>query len=66
MTAGTLPLMDGGALAEDMTVRGELYRTLLPMMQNGSPEERRTAASALRIGLRALDGRPFLDEGGSN
>ena len=66
ITDGTLPLMDGGALAEDMTVRGELYRTLLPMMQNGSPEERRTAASALRIGLRALDGRPFLDEGGSN
>ncbi len=66
ITDGTLPLMDGAALAEDMTVRGELYRTLLPMMQNGSSEERRTAADALRIGLRALDGRPFLDEGGRN
>lgn len=62
----TLPLAGGRALAEDLTVRGELYRTLLPIMQNGSAEERRTAADALRIGLRALDGRPLFDEGGLN
>ena len=62
----TMPLAGCAALADDMTVRGELYRTLLPMMRNGSDEERRTAADALRLGLRALDGRSFLDGGGLN
>ena len=62
----TMPLAGCAALADDMTVRGELYRTLLPMMRNGSDDERRTAADALRIGLRALDGRSFLDGGGLN
>lgn len=61
VTDDTLPLAGGTSLADDLTVRGELYRTLLPIMQNGSADERRTAADALRIGLRALDGRSFLD-----
>ena len=62
----TLPLLGDTSLADDMTVRGELYRTLLPKMREGSAEERRIAADALRIGLRALDGRSILDDGGSN
>lgn len=62
----SMPLAGGAELAADMTVRGELYRILLERMQNGDAETRRTAADALRIGLRALDGRPFLDDGGAN
>ncbi len=62
----TMPLAGGAELATDMTVRGELYRILLDKMQNGDADTRRTAADALRIGLRALDGRPFLDDGGTN
>lgn len=62
----SMPLAGGAELAADMTIRGELYRILLDKMQNGDAETRRTAADALRIGLRALDGRPFLDVGGAN
>lgn len=56
----TLPILDGGYLEEDLTLRGELYRTLKPKMLTGSDEERKDAALALRIGLAALDGRPIL------
>ena len=56
----TLPVLDGGYLEQDLTLRGELYRTLKPRMLEGSEEERRDAALALRIGLAAIDGRPIL------
>lgn len=53
----TSPTFDGGVLEKDMTLRGELYRELYPMLTGGTPEERATAAEALRLGLAALEGR---------
>ena len=53
----TSPTFDGGVLENDMTLRGELYRELYPMLSDGTPEERATAAAALRLGLAALEGR---------
>ncbi len=52
----TSPTFDARALERDMTVRGELYRSLLPRLTDGTPEERATAARALRMGLAALAG----------
>ena len=43
-----------------MSVKGELYRTLLPELTSSDPDRRSIAAEALRIGLLALDGRPFM------
>jgi hypothetical protein len=43
-----------------MTIKGELYRTLLPRLSSPDEEERKIAADALRIGLLALDGRAFM------
>lgn len=55
----TLPVYGGEYLASDMTVRGEFYRSLLPGLSSADADERGRAAEALRIGLLALDGRPF-------
>lgn len=52
----TLPTYDSAALEKDLTVRGELYRYLLPRLTEGTPEERATAVRALRMGLAALAG----------
>ncbi|MBQ8173991.1 MAG: DNA repair exonuclease [Clostridia bacterium] len=52
----TTPTFDAAFLEKDMTVRGELYRSLLPRLTEGSPEERAAAARALRMGLAALAG----------
>ena len=52
----TSPTYDATALSKDPTVRGELYRYLLPMLTEGSAEERARAARALRMGLAALAG----------
>lgn len=57
----TLPVFDGGKLAQDMTVRGELYRYLLPVLSEGSAREREVASMALRYGLAALDGINITD-----
>ncbi|MGN1046999.1 MAG: exonuclease SbcCD subunit D [Eubacteriales bacterium] len=53
----TSPILDGAALESDITLRGELYRTLKEKLCSGSGEERRVAALALRLGLAALEGR---------
>ena len=53
----TLPQMDGDYLERDTTLRGELYRTLLPKLTSENADERRLASRALRIGLAAIDGR---------
>ncbi len=53
----TVPSFDDSRVARDMTVRGELCRTLIPNMRAGSEEERRVAATALRIGIAALENR---------
>ena len=56
---GTLPVFGAGYLEKDMTVRGEFYRCLRPKLESDDPHEREIAADALRIGLLALENRPF-------
>ncbi len=51
----TLPLFDDVHLSEDMTVRGELYRYLLPILKEGDVREREVASMALKYGLAALE-----------
>lgn len=53
----TLPLYDTARLGRDMSVKGEIYRRLLPMMQSEDEEERLTAARAFRVALAALENR---------
>ena len=53
----TMPLFDGEYLRRDTTIRGELYRVLLPMLSSADDGERRKALRALRIGLAAIDGK---------
>ncbi len=52
----TLPLADAKSLSKDMTLRGELYRTLEERLNSPNMRERSLAAMALRIGLASLDG----------
>ncbi len=56
-----LPFLDGAYLERDMTLRGELYRVLKAKLSSEDAEERQNALNALRIGLAAIDGRPFFD-----
>ena len=56
----TSPVFGAEYLAQDMTIKGELYRTLLPRLSSADEVERTLAAEALRIGLLALDGRTFI------
>ena len=56
----TCPVFGAEYLAQDMTIKGELYRTLLPRLSSADEQERTLAAEALRIGLLALDGRTFI------
>ena len=56
----TLPTYDEEALAQDVSVRGEFYRTLLKTIREGTEEERKTAVLALRLGLSALDDKPII------
>ncbi len=56
----TSPVFGAEYLADDMTIKGELYRSLLPRLSSADESERALAADALRIGLLALDGRAFL------
>lgn len=53
----TLPLYGTEHFLRDMTVAGEIYRSLLPMLKSEDEEERLTAAHAFRVGLAALDSR---------
>ncbi len=56
----TSPIFGSEYLKDDMTIKGELYRALLPRLSSPDAEEREIAADALRIGLLALDGRAFI------
>jgi hypothetical protein len=56
----TSPVFGAEYLADDMTIKGELYRALLPRLSSPDADEREIAADALRIGLLALDGRAFM------
>ena len=53
----TLPLYGTEHFKRDMTVAGEMYRRLLPMLESENEEERLVAARAFRVGLAALEGR---------
>ena len=46
-------------LEKDMTVRGEVYRKLLPLLQSEDEGERKRASLALKLALAALDKREF-------
>lgn len=53
----TLPLYKTDKLRRDMSIKGELFRQLLPIIESSSEEESLTGARALRVGLAALEGR---------
>ena len=52
----TFPTHDSDYLMRDPSLRGELYRTLLPKLSSNDSEERQCATKALRLGLCAIDG----------
>lgn len=49
--------LDLDYLERDMTVKGEVYRRLLPSLNSADENERRRASAALRFALAALDKR---------
>jgi len=53
----TMPLYGTEVLKRDMSVKGEIYRQLLPMLLSEDEEERLVAAIAFREGLAALENR---------
>lgn len=56
LTDDTLPCPDFAALESDMTVRGELYRSLKPAIESDDERTRETGIRALRYALAALAG----------
>ena len=58
----TSPVYDAAYLEKDMTIKGELYRYLLPILTDGTPDERACAANALKIGLAALENREITKQ----
>ena len=50
---------DLAELEKDITVRGEIYRTLLPLLNSDDENERKKGALALKFALAALDKREF-------
>ena len=58
----TVPALDGAVLAQDVTLRGALYRSLYLSLIDDDPEKRRCAARALQIGLAAIEGRSLPTE----
>lgn len=52
----TSPTLDYNELMNDISIRGALFRELLPKLQSENEDERRLAAAALRYGLTALEG----------
>ena len=53
----TLPLHNTEGFKRDMSVKGELYRQLLPMLESEDEEERLLGGRAFREGLAALENR---------
>ena len=53
----TVPLYGTEMLRRDMSMKGELFRTLLPHLEGADEEQRIVAARALREGLAALENR---------
>ncbi len=57
----TTPDFSSEALENDIGIRGEVYRKLLPELESEIPEVRRGAVSALRFALAALAGENIID-----
>ena len=55
----TVANFDLAELEDDMTVRGEVYRLLLPSLNSDDEKERQKGALALKFALAALDKREF-------
>ena len=53
----TIPLYNTQSFRRDMSVKGELFRQLLPMLESEDEDERLLGARAFREGLAALEGR---------
>ena len=53
----TLPLYNTESFKRDMSIKGELFRQLLPMLHSANEEDRLLAARAFREGLAALENR---------
>jgi hypothetical protein len=53
----TMPLYGTESFKRDMSVKGEVYRQLLPLLKSENEEERLTAARAFREALAALENR---------
>ncbi len=58
----TTPTFNSEELMRDITLKGALFRTLLPLLEGDDEEKRRDAAEALRCGLSVLSGSvPYED-----
>ena len=55
----TVANFDLAELESDMTVRGEVYRLLLPLLNSEDEKERQKGALALKFALASLDKREF-------
>ena len=53
----TLPLYGTESFKRDMSVKGEAFRHLLPMLESENEQERLTAARAFRVILASLENR---------
>ena len=53
----TLPLYNTEHFNRDMSIAGEIYRRMLPMLKSENEADRLTAARAFRVGLAALENR---------
>lgn len=57
----TIPLVDEQELLKDITIKGALYRELLPKIKSPDPEVSESAKQALIYGLAALSGSDVAD-----
>lgn len=53
-------LLDEETLSRDLSIKGEIYRTLLPKLNSDDARERDVASRALRYALSALSGENIL------
>ena len=52
----TLPLLDFGELENDISIKGAVFRELLPKLESDDEAERKIASMALKYALAALEG----------
>ena len=57
MVDKTLPLYGTEHFKRDMSIAGEIYRRMYPMLTSENESDRLTAARAFRVGLAALENR---------